>query len=208
MINDALVATAKEQWERWGGPSEALDSSLHGFPSNHMEDTEPFWKYVGEYWESIGVHLTGKDKPAWSAAFICYCFKTAGAHKAFPYRDNHSLYAAEIAAGLYKGLSLEDPAKVTLSPGDLIWASRTGQGCRTPPKTFIDAEKEAALIHAKKADGFCSHCDIVIATAPGHVDVIGGNVHNAVTRTTYRLDAQGHLSDGRRAFIGIIKVAI
>src|SRR4051812_4673075 len=201
-VADHLIEVARREWARWGGPSERIDGSLVGFTDKRMEATEPFWKYVGEYWQSIGSHLTGRDSPAWSAAFISYCFSQAGADSHFPYSDNHSIYVSRIDSVKFPNLSLEDPSKTPLAVGDLLWASRSGDGCRPPPLTFAAARKELKKIRDKKAPSFCSHSDIVVSVRPGEADVIGGNVKQAVTRTTYRLDTSGRVRDGRRTFIG------
>ncbi|MER8811259.1 DUF2272 domain-containing protein [Mesorhizobium australicum] len=204
-FSDDLIKVARREWTRWGGPMEKIDGTLLGFTDPRMEAKHPFWTYVGEYWKSIGSNLDGRDDPAWSAAFICYCFKEAGAKKRFPYQDNHSIYVSQIDSGKFAGLSLEDPGATPLAFGDLLWASRTGHDCRTPPSSFADAKKELKKIREKKADSFCSHCDIVVELRIGEADVIGGNVKQAVTRTTYKLDSQGKIRDGRRNFVGIVK---
>jgi len=202
---DDLIAIARRESLRWGGPAERLDGSLVGFAYPRMENKAPYWGYVGDYWQAVGSGLDGRDAPAWSAAFISYCFKEAGAGARFPYDQNHSKYAAAIGSGSFAGLSLEDPATTVLAPGDLIWASRTGDDCRTPPATFAAAKAELRRIFQGRADTFCSHSDIVVAVRGGEVDVIGGNVKQAVTRTTYKLDGAGRISDGRRNFIGVIR---
>jgi len=205
---DDLVTVARREWTRWGGPSEAIDGTLVGFTAKRMEAKHPFWTYVGEYWQSIGSHRDGRDPPAWSAAFISYCFSQAAAGKRFPYHENHSIYVSKIDSGNFAGLSLENPAGTPLALGDLLWASRSGEECRTPPLTFADAKKEVKKIRNKTAASFCSHCDIVVAIRKGETDVIGGNVKQAVTRTTYKLDSQGMIKDGRRSFVGVIKNAL
>jgi len=205
---DDLTTVARREWTRWGGPVEKIDGTLIGFTDPRMEAKHPFWTYVGEYWQSIGIDLDGRDAPAWSGAFICYCFKQAGAKKRFPYQDNHSIYVSKIDSGKFAGLSLEDPAATTLAIGDLLWASRSGESCRTPPSNFADAKTELRKIREKTADSFCSHCDIVVTIRPGEADVIGGNVKQAVTRTTYKLDSNGRIRDGRRTFVGVIKVSL
>ena len=205
---DELVKVARREWTRWGGPAERIDGTLVGFSDPRMEDKSPFWTFVGEYWHSINIDRDGRDPQAWSAAFICYCFKEAGAEQRFPYDGNHSIYVAKIDSGKFAGLSLADPGTTPLAIGDLLWASRTGTDCRTPPSTFADAKKEAKRIREHKADSFCSHCDIVVEIRAGEADVIGGNVKQAATRTTYKLDTQGRIRDGRRTFIGVIKNAL
>jgi len=204
-IADQLTEVALREWTRWGGPAERIDGTLVGFTDKRMEATEPFWRYVGEYWQSIGSHLNGRDSPAWSAAFISYCFKQAGADSLFPYDGNHSIYVSKIDSGKFAKLSLKDPAGTPVAVGDLLWASRSGHDCRPPPLTFAAARKELKKIREKTAPSFCSHSDIVVAVRAGEADVIGGNVKQAVTRTTYRLDSSGYVRDGRRAFVGVIK---
>jgi hypothetical protein len=207
-IVDALVAVALREWTRWGGPIVRVDGSQLGFADANMEAMSPYWTYVGQYWHAIGSSLDGRDPPAWSAAFISYCFSEAAAGGRFPADQNHSAYVSKIESGAFPGLSLEDPAATPLAVGDLVWAARTGDDCRAPPLTFADAKAEVAKIRKKKAGTFCSHTDIVVAVRSGEVDVIGGNVKQAVTRTTYRLDTHGRISDGRRAFIGVIRNAL
>lgn len=205
---DDLIVVARREWVRWGGPVERLDGTLGGFADPRMENKTPYWTYVGEYWRAVDSDRDGRDAPAWSAAFISYCFREAAAGSRFPYDQNHSKYVAAIESGTFPGLSLEDPDRTALAPGDLAWAGRTGEDCRTPPATFAAAKAEARKIYRGTADTFCSHCDIVVAIRAGEADVIGGNVKQAVTRTTYKLDDQGRISDGRRNFIGIVRTAL
>jgi hypothetical protein len=202
-----LITVAQREWTRWGGPSERIDGTTVGIVPR-MEAQSPFWTYVGEYWRSVGSSLDGRDSPAWSAAFISYCFKQAAAGRRFPYHENHSAYVAKIDSGNFAGLSLEDPGTTPVSVGDLLWAGRRGDGCRTPPLNFTDAKAELRRIRARTAGSFCSHSDIVVEVRSHEVDVIGGNVKQAVTRTTYRLDTRGRIKDGRRGFIGVIKNAL
>lgn len=207
-FTDDLIAVARREWTRWGGPAERLDGSLAGFSHQRMEAQAPFWTYVGEYWRSVNNDLDGRDAPAWSAAFISYCFAEAQAGNRFPYHENHSAYVSRIEAGTFAGLSLVDPAATAVAAGDVVWASRSGETCRTPPADFASATRELRRIRRGAAATFCSHSDIVVAVRPGEADVIGGNVKQAVTRTTYKLDTQGHLRDGRRNFIGVIRNAL
>ncbi|TGD95692.1 DUF2272 domain-containing protein [Methylobacterium nonmethylotrophicum] len=203
-----LAGIARREWIRWGGPVEKIDGQRLGFTHKRMEAQHPFWVYVGEYWRAAGSSLDGRDKPPWSGAFICYCFREANAGDRFPYSDNHSRYMAAIDGGQHPGLTLVDVATARLEVGDLLWASRTGDECRRPPATFASAHRELTAIRNGTASTFCSHSDIVVDVRPGEVDVIGGNVSQAVTRTTYRLDTKGQVRDGRRSFLGVLKNAL
>jgi hypothetical protein len=66
--------------------------------------------------------------------------------------------------------------------GDLLCADRT----RAP---ITDWRARAAAQGRFRP----MHCDIVVAAGPGAVEVIGGNVQDAVTRTRYAADASGYL---------------
>ncbi|PWR18739.1 DUF2272 domain-containing protein [Zavarzinia compransoris] len=203
---EKLVQAARAEWTRWGGPVLTREGKRLGFSYKIMEGEHPYWTYVGAYWKEIGSDLDGRDRSkAWSGAFISYCFAKAGAGKKFPESGNHSEYVASIATGKFAGLQLVDAKSVPLAVGDLLWATRRGDGCRKPPATFEAALVELDGIAKGKADTFCSHVDIVVALRPGEVDVIGGNVDDAVTRTTYILDQQGLIADARRSFIGVVK---
>lgn len=207
-LNDALVAIARREWTRWGGPTERIDGSLTGFAAAEMEAHHPFWNYVGEYWTAVGHSLDGRDSPDWSGAFIAHCFRVANAGTRFPVQENPSVSVAQIESGGFPGLSLVNPSATTLAVGDLLWAVRAGARCHMPPMTFQIAKAQVEEIRAGTAPSFCSHLDIVVAVRDGEVDVIGGNVHHAVTRTTYRLDIDGHVRDGRSSFVGVIKNAL
>lgn len=202
---DDLIAVARREWTRWGGPVERLNGTLVSFVSDRMENKPPYWAYVGDYWRAVDSDRDGRSSQAWSAAFISYCFEEAQAGDRFPYDQNHSKYVAAIESGNFAGLAVRDPGTTALLLGDLIWASRTGDECRTPPATFAAARAELRRIYQGVASTFCSHSDVVVGVRAGEVDVIGGNVKQAVTRTTYKLDVQGRISDGRRNFIGVIR---
>ena len=195
-----LIATAADEWKRWGYSVRPL----HG-PGKIVgkEGVAPYVGYVNDYWRVVGEPTWNGNTPQpWSAAFISFCFKTAGAGNGFPYRAAHAEYCRAIlqSPATYPGLALADPATTPLALGDLIWAGRAGSTCPTPPKTYAEA---IARLKGANHD-FCSHCDIVVELRPGEVDVIGGNVSNSVTRSTYTT-RNGCISDARHAWLAVIK---
>ncbi|MGA8551077.1 MAG: DUF2272 domain-containing protein, partial [Stellaceae bacterium] len=117
---------------------------------------------------------------AWSAAFISYVMRLAGAGSSFPYSETHSDYI-DAAARHDPGVALVAEPVTTYAPqlGDLICLWRGGQ-----PKTFDELP----------AGRFPGHCDIVVVIAPGQLDVIGGNVQNAVAMKYIPATADGHLA--------------
>ncbi|WP_009629938.1 DUF2272 domain-containing protein [Synechocystis sp. PCC 7509] len=63
---EALISAAVKEWLRF----ERGDK---------LENQDPQYKYVGEYWSKIGSSFTGRDRDQpWSAAFISFVARAAG----------------------------------------------------------------------------------------------------------------------------------
>ncbi len=202
----AVVAIALREWRLFGQP---VDDDPPGtrpppLPDEKPERWEGLWQRVGEYWwegldpgspESswTGMHDANGDVfpadrdgyYAWSAAFVSYVFRIAGAGNAFPYSAAHSDYidaAAEQARGLTTAwdITAERPDAYAPQPGDLICEGRGRSG----KLTYDDLP----------AGHFPAHCDIVVATSPGQISVIGGNVDDAVTMKHVPVTPDGKLA--------------
>ncbi len=162
------------------------------------EREEGLWQRVGLYWwlgldpswpQSgwTGIHDqngqvfsdTRDGFYAWSAAFICYVMRLAGAGSSFPYSENHADYI-NAAARHEPGVALIAERVEVYAPqrGDLIclWRGRSLTFDQLP------------------TDKFPAHCDIVVDIKPGQLDVIGGNVDNAVAMKHIPVTADGHLA--------------
>jgi hypothetical protein len=179
---DAAVQIALREWRAFGqkiiltpDQPESLDSE---------ERDEGLWQRVGDYWwqglnygapdgawtgkhDAGGVEFPrGQDGEfAWSAAFIDYVMRMAGAGSRFPYSPSHSDYinAARSQPGLVvTALPLAQYAPL---PGDLVCMWRSGH---------------QVTYENLPAGPFPGHCDIVVARRASSLDVIGGNVDNAV----------------------------
>ncbi len=198
---EAAVQIALREWRAFGSPVHAREAA----PGPDLERAEGLWQRVGEYWW-LGLPLgmpeqgwTGKhdahgrvfpagddEHYAWSAAFIDYVMRMAGATGHFPYAPSHSTYinlAREHRPGV--ALDAEPPERYAPRRGDLICAWRDRH-----PVRFADLPT---------GDFFPSHCDIVVGREPGVIDAIGGNVDNAVALTRVPVAADGRLvgPDGR-----------
>jgi len=202
-IRNALIDTATAEWKRWGFSAVPV----HGHRSiGGTEHDAPFVSFVNDYWRVVGEPTwNGNTAKPWSAAFISFCFKEAGAARAFPYSAGHVGYCSAFVRHPenFPGLRFEDPAQAQPDLGDLIFAGRSGTQCPAPP-----ASHAAALTELRRRDAwFCSHADIVVAVRPGEIDVIGGNVSDSVTMTTY-VTHGGLIADPRHSWLGIIKNTI
>lgn len=194
-----LLTTADGEWKRWGFSAVPM----HGSKSiGGRESEQPYAQFVNEYWAAVGEPArNGKSPYPWSAAFISFCFKSAAAGAAFPYDEAHWGYCKAIVSkpARYAKLQLMDPKSCTLRTGDLIWAARGGAGCPSAPSSFDEAMR--AL---RKGSWFCSHADIVVELRDGEVDVIGGNVSDSVTKSTYKIVGR-KIRDPRHTWLAVVR---
>jgi hypothetical protein len=197
---EAAVQIAYREWRAFGQPVAVPNAPL---PFDN-ERAEGLWQRVGEYWwlglpmgGSPDQNFTGKHDQngtvfsasqdgtyAWSAAFIDYVMRMAGAGHRFPYSPNHSDYinaARQHSLGQLPNLAIrtERPEQYAPQRGDLICMWRGRQ-----PVRFDDLP----------TGRFPGHCDIVVATRPGVLDVIGGNVDDSVSLKRIPVTADGRLA--------------
>lgn len=166
------VAIALQEWDFWGG--QTYDVAGHATRVGHKEGTDGWCQRVETYWEE-GVNVRGIDgrdhDSPWSAAFVSWVMRCAGAGARFRYSTQHSVYVsqairdkmqAKMSAG-YWGVRLNEE---TPSLGDVVcWSRQPG----------IDYE------HQNGGD-YLGHCDLVVEIRGNGIDVVGGNVGDSVTR--------------------------
>jgi len=200
------VAIAEQEWRLFGQRvDDDPPASRPRLGANDDPERFPgFWERIGEYWwlgqdvdrrqsawtgmhDESGQEFDDRrdDYYAWSAAFISYVMRTAGAGARFPYAPSHYVYidiAKEMKLGRTSGWAViaERPDEYAPVPGDLICFSRGGRP--------LKYEKLPAR-------HFAGHCDIVVARDKGQISVIGGNVDHAVTMKHVPVTADGRLAD-------------
>lgn len=208
------VAIALREWRLFNQPIVDDDPALRPEPTSPLlkEERMPgLWQRVGEYWwigmdegmkeasytgkhDSNGVvfNFRNDGNYAWSAAFISYVMRIAGANERFPYSPNHATYINASASGASPILKAQNPATYAPKLGDMIC---TGRGTSKGKITFSSLPTTYL---------FPSHCGIVVATnqngAPfgREISIIGGNVEDAVALTHVPVDGNGFIamSDG------------
>lgn len=185
---DAAVAIALREWRAFGSlVDDAMPDREHPVePEVKPEREQGLWQRVGEYWW-LGLDAGGPEsawtgrhdadgrvftppedgKYAWSAAFVSYVMREAGARAGFPYSAAHWTYV-DAAFAQEPGVLLrtERPEAYAPQPGDLICIGR---------------EASRGIRYDDMPARFAGHCDVVVATAPGELTVVGGNVNDAVT---------------------------
>lgn len=178
-----IVEVARNEWRRWGrGAIKESNPRMRPVLARYWQvgvgrmRTEPNW------WSAI----------PWSAAFISWVMRQAGASSSFRYSGGHATY---IAAARQNRLSRNhNPIKafrtseIAPRPGDLVCKRRAGSGA-----TYDNVRP-----------GMATHCDVVVAIRPGAITTIGGNVNNSVSARTVHTDARGRIVDP--AFFAVIRV--
>ena len=200
----AVVAVALREWRLFG--QNLADPETDATRIIKSEREEGLWQRVGEYWwlgldsGSPGSAWTGKHDGngamfdplgdgdyAWSAAFVSYVMRIAGAGQRFPYSADHADYinaARLVSLGDTKRwlVAAERVQDYAPRPGDVICFGRgAARGLR-----YEDLPTPAL---------FTSHCDIVVDTMiPGQIAVLGGNVEDSVTMNHVPVTADGKLA--------------
>ena len=180
----AIARVAVEQFRRWrpGGGRPLLETSAAASP------------ILREYYQvGVGQAVTDAQMRSgayqashpWSAAFVSYVMRTAGA-ASFPFSAAHRVYIRaarrnrlerNTANPFWAYRATEVPPQV----GDLVCASRG-----TGPIATYDTIAEPR--------NWQTHCDVVTEVRPGSIRVIGGNVGQTVGEKWLRTLPDGRLS--------------
>ena len=144
---------------------------------------------------------------AWSAAFVSYVMRIAGAGARFPYSASHSDYInppQQMRSGQTSGwlVVAERPEAYAPQPGDLICFGR--------------GNAHDLRYDDLPAGHFPGHCDIVVDIAvPGQISVVGGNVDDAVTLKHVPVTPDGRLAtpdgqvlDARYPWMVVLRLAV
>jgi hypothetical protein len=173
---------AIDQWNFFGQQEFEADGQARRV--GHKEGEDPWFKRVGQYWlEGTNTHgLDGQDHSApWSAAFISWVMKKAGAGNRFRYSTQHSVYIAQ---------SIRD-FSVKRDAG--FWGQRLNE-CRPAVGDLVCWSRQDGVDYDHQLGGdYKGHSDIVVGVEAGRVWIIGGNVGDSVTKRPLPLDSSGFL---------------
>jgi hypothetical protein len=199
------VAVVMREWRAFGQGVDDDPPDTREPLGDARPDRQPgLWQRVGDYWftgQDAGTRTQewtskytgagdeyppGDDAHAWSAAFISYVMRVAGAGPRFPYAPVHSRY---INASVEGGWALEGHALTDYAPGvgDLVCMGRG----RAAVMRFRDLPTGT----------FPGHCDMVVAQEAGKDTVIGGNVDGSVTMKHVPVAGDGKLADAGGAVL-------
>lgn len=164
------IAQANEEYSKWN----VNGVKIKEHDPKTVSRLKDYWAATGNTYESM------KQSP-WSAAFISYLMKEAGAKDDFKYATSHSTYVVQAIKnrlnnkGRFKGYK---PEEVKIEVGDLVCYPRSGSGA-----------------NYNSTGSYESHCDIVtsINKRTGIATAVGGNVSDSVSKTIIPLDTKGKI---------------
>lgn len=164
-----------------------------------QEHHAPFFRYIGEMWQAIGLDLDGRDRDQfWSAAAISFMVRNASStvprYRKFKFAAAHAKYMHDSIARR-KANDTKAPFwghrlhEIRPEIGDIVckW--------RETPRDYDDAAA---------SDAFKSHSDIVVSVQPDFVLAIGGNVGQSVNITRYRKTGAGFLAPQDAVFMHMV----
>jgi len=192
----AIARIAREQFRRWrpGGGAALTETSAAASP------------ILRDYYRTgVGTTVTDAQMRSssyqaghpWSAVFISWVMRTAGAGPAFHYSAAHQAYVRAARTNRLRR-DTSNPfwafraTEVAPQIGDMVCASRSDSGATYD--NIGDAAYRA------------THCDIVTEVQPGRIRVIGGNVNQTVGEKwlTTRPDGKLNLTGAQSRFFAVI----
>ena len=162
-------------------------------------DTE-LCKQIKKYWTGISPGFSSCVTVPWSAVFVSWCVKQAGATASeFKFAAAHSVFVNEAIKNALNGTGVFHGLDISAHPpnvGDIIQNNRGGT---THDYAFARTHKN-----------YTSHSAIVIEIGQDSVGryalTIGGNEGNSIRRTIVRLTPQGFVKQRpSNPFICVIK---
>jgi hypothetical protein len=189
-IRERMIYLAHQEWTLFGQPvadythQPPVLTYLTGEVNSH-ETQAPLFSRVYLYWYTASslpiLGYEGELRP-WSGAFIIWLARSAGVPESdlpstvlhWDYIE-HALSADRNARFIARDAKFYSP-----KPGDLLCAPRE-EGFMHEVNAFIRLRRGPY------------HCDIVVERRPNELDLIGGNVLDAVSLTHVELNAQGYV---------------
>ena len=166
-----------------------------------MNEANPvLCRQIRKYWTDLRLGFTSCVSVPWSAVFVSWCVKQAGASGSeFKFAAAHSVFVHEAIKNALAGTGVFQGLDITVHPpavGDIIQNNRGG--------TTHDYD------FARRNKNYASHSAVVIETGEDtdgkYALTIGGNEGDSIRRTVIRLLPTGFIKQrASNPFICVIK---
>jgi len=181
-LRSNIVKVADQEWRRWN-----RGRTKEGEPAIRKV-LEGYWR-KGAGWLPDGP--TWWSSFPWSAAFISWVMRQAGAGNDFRYSAAHADYIAAARDNRLANNSNQFKAyrtsEVAPQPGDLVCKAR-----------------QDGVTYDNVRRGHLTHCDVVMAVEGNKLMTVGGNVSDSVKATPVEIDGHGRVKD--RRYFAVVKV--
>ena len=185
-LKDSIAYKAMLEYDRW-------------HLSGTMRETDPEATAVlKQYWELGGIGIptnaqlrnsSWQYRHPWSAVFVSWVLREAGAGNRFRYANAHARYIVWARENAGKGIAFEaydvcDYRAAWPEPGDIICMNRGGK------KLNLNTINTNCI----------SHCDIVVEVNKDAKTIVavGGNVSQTVNKRIIQLDANGFIDASKK----------
>lgn len=204
---ESIIRIAEKEWRRWGGSIEKLggEQKIAG-----VQQAASYSEFVAEYWKSLdrSCSLDGNSKDPWSAAFISFCFKSAGAEKLFFCSCSNAIIFSFLHLYRSDTMVLLDAEKYPVKRGDLLWTSEKNNGIPSEIIGYDAVCNFINLLSKNISKPFLSHADIVTNVTDEFVESVAGDVHNTVIQRQFGIDEKGLLVDCNHNFLGLLRIRL
>ncbi|WP_231490570.1 DUF2272 domain-containing protein [Pedobacter sp. Leaf170] len=155
---------------------------------------------IKKYWIETGFQFTSCVSVAWSAVFVSWCIKQAGATSTeFKFAQSHSMFVYKAISNTFQKVGVFEGRKITeYKPkiGDILHNNRRGNSY--------------TYDFAAKNDSYESHSAIIVEVGEDskgkYILTIGGNEGDSIRIKEIRLDVSGFVKQRKNnPFICIIE---
>lgn len=181
-IRNNAVALANAEWNRWRqGSAKEGDPGMRAVLEDYWLTGTGSKRFETNWWSQV----------PWSAAFISWVMKKAGAGQDFNYSASHSVYTAAA-----KDNALQNNNNLFKAYPITQVAPRLGD--------IVCQDRGSGATYDNIKPGMATHCDIVTSVQPNSISVVGGNLSDSVSKNTVSTDSSGKIT--AKNFFAVIRV--
>lgn len=173
-FQERVVNAAFVEWRYWG--------EQFNHRRGPKETDRAYAARIADYWRIGTGQSVSNPRIGWSGAFVSFVLKSAGAGERWPATGSHAHYIKWATENRERG-------------SGAFWAHRLADYAPQPGDLVCNALERGIDYDRQPNRNYWSHCDIVVEVRRGSIDVIGGNLSNAVARRTLATDGNGRLQN-------------
>ncbi len=166
-----------------------------------LDEADPLLcRQIKRYWDDLGLSFTDCVSVPWSAVFVSWCVKKAGAIASeFKFSAAHSVFVHQAILNARAGIGVFQGVDISTEPPEVADIIQNNRGGTTHNFQFAAANSN-----------YASHSAIVVEigqdSAGGYALTVGGNEGNSIRQTVVRLTPAGFIQQRlSNPFICLVK---